>query len=705
MNRKIVIVLIISFILFGLLFFYYFTNLGKNKDQQSQIITSNAAKESQFIGLSLEEKNIKLREGIKLGDLDMARALIKEGANINAEIGSDKRTSLIFATLDGDLEMVRRIIELGADLNIQDISTGDTALMYAAKTNKYEIYNELIDAGARLDLKNESGETVFHIIGSDFLRRKKISEKSIGGNYYKSGGFVYFELPAERYFELVSSDYDTIKSLGGYYAKDKNNYYEGNKVLSVSDPDSFIVLSEGFAKDKNKIYYYPYSSDGNFYMCIKDIIVNMDASTFEISDSFIKDKNAVFELTNGGSCKYKKSNRSPEARDIGYDYIVDGDNIYNRQTKSCLSNIKSIDKASLKAVSDNYFFDKTKAYYFSQYNNEYKEIDTLTPQKIKCIDEQCDSWQYARIENDVYFEGKKIAAPVDVNSFKVLEVRNYARDNKNLYYRNVLVKDVNPDLIEWASYHSSGGLFIFNNNLYSNGIIISGVDVSKFRNSEGASLTVNGNSLYFPIQRRDVDLHFKDGKSNKGVLINKALLVDIPGGNMPFYSSTNNSDVVKIGVYAGDVYYYAESVDYVNMKTGKNIGGEIDNRKFIIRSNAIEYGLKYNFVNENGWKIYDLQDCKEGEDYYIDGFNINTSQYLFPERKKVICSEADMYGGIATLGLSIIGVNNNLSKIYFEIRSNEKCFEDRELYEFDVDSKEIKKILWPVSDILYSQIY
>ena len=59
----------------------------------------------------------------KMGDLETARRLIEEGADVNATYGFSE-TPLIFASEHGNLEMVSLILEKGADVNARAADDG-----------------------------------------------------------------------------------------------------------------------------------------------------------------------------------------------------------------------------------------------------------------------------------------------------------------------------------------------------------------------------------------------------------------------------------------------------------------------------------------------------------------------------------------------------------------------------------------------------
>ncbi len=100
------------------------------------------------------------------GDASRVRALLDQGADVNAAVRSrEKRspewgsTPLHYAVRDGHVEIVRLLIEKGADVNAGN-DRGVTPLHRAIHND--EIVKLLIDAGAKIDAGDDRGETPLH---------------------------------------------------------------------------------------------------------------------------------------------------------------------------------------------------------------------------------------------------------------------------------------------------------------------------------------------------------------------------------------------------------------------------------------------------------------------------------------------------------------------------------------------------------------
>ena len=93
------------------------------------------------------------------GDVEQARRLVKEGADINApqSVRYGEPILVRLAVLPS-ASGVKTAIELGADPNRGDF-VGRTALMVAAAANRTDAMRLLIDAGADVNLEGAAGRT------------------------------------------------------------------------------------------------------------------------------------------------------------------------------------------------------------------------------------------------------------------------------------------------------------------------------------------------------------------------------------------------------------------------------------------------------------------------------------------------------------------------------------------------------------------
>jgi len=92
-------------------------------------------------------------------DLDMAQALIKAGASLNAKTRVGSMTPLFMAAKSGNAAMIDLLLKSGADANVAG-STGTTPLMLAAASGKADAVKVLLARGADVNAKDiTNGQT------------------------------------------------------------------------------------------------------------------------------------------------------------------------------------------------------------------------------------------------------------------------------------------------------------------------------------------------------------------------------------------------------------------------------------------------------------------------------------------------------------------------------------------------------------------
>ncbi len=101
--------------------------------------------------------NTPLYSAAEIGDLNLVKLLLDNGANIEAKNGEYQATPLHGAVENYRLDVVKLLLNCGANVNAEDKGNW-TPLHYAADTNSLDIVKVLVDAHANLGAKGNYGK-------------------------------------------------------------------------------------------------------------------------------------------------------------------------------------------------------------------------------------------------------------------------------------------------------------------------------------------------------------------------------------------------------------------------------------------------------------------------------------------------------------------------------------------------------------------
>ncbi len=93
----------------------------------------------------------RLIEAVENDDLEAAKSLLQQGADVNSRNPENGLTVLMSAACHGNLEMTQLLVDAGADILTADSKTGATPLHKACQGGNLEIIKLLLDAGAFID--------------------------------------------------------------------------------------------------------------------------------------------------------------------------------------------------------------------------------------------------------------------------------------------------------------------------------------------------------------------------------------------------------------------------------------------------------------------------------------------------------------------------------------------------------------------------
>lgn len=348
-------------------------------------------------------------------------------------------------------------------------------------------------------------------------------------DYFVDKNNIYYAY--ENLEKIQGADKNSFEVLGNYIAKDKNNvYYKGRKMENV-DSASIKTFGNFIGKDKNRVFYITGNED------IKDA----DASSFEIMGDtyYFRDKNNIFVI--------KYSNDFPD----GEGFIK----------------LPNIDRNSFITLSEEIGKDKNGVYYIDE------KINGINPNKVKVIEKIGQDNYILQSENNYYLtfnsnsdlydrkndkiEAKKINnLNIDFSTFKYFGIFNYYKDKNSFYYHsdndfkkiksgidvgsaekvlelNDFVKDKNN-----LYYFSNGKIEKINLNIDVNSLVF--LD--------------NNNSSYSSYIKDRNNVYFVDNKNGKVRIVKNA--------------DKNTFQIVNgnYGVDRKNVYYDGEKLDSVGIE-------------------------------------------------------------------------------------------------------------------------------------------
>lgn len=120
-----------------------------------------------------EDKHTLLHLAAHIGRIKIIKALIKQGADVNAVSQSHRNTPLHVAI--GEIDVINALLDKGAKVDAVN-KLGDTPLHIAVKDGNVNLVKALLDKGANSLLKNKDGKTPKDLAIDDSM--KKLLEKA-----------------------------------------------------------------------------------------------------------------------------------------------------------------------------------------------------------------------------------------------------------------------------------------------------------------------------------------------------------------------------------------------------------------------------------------------------------------------------------------------------------------------------------------------
>lgn len=276
------------------------------------------------------------------------------------------------------------------------------------------------------------------------------------GEYAKDKNNVYYKENVLN--EADPKSFKSLSKISYGLGKDKNNLYFFEDKVNNIDVKTLEIMTDEFSiylKDKNGVYIL-FSYNGglpvdldNMIMSLK-ILKNVDKQTFQlISGGYSKDKNSVYYIGK------KIDGADPKNFKVLKDYIfTDEKNVYLYGEKK-----EEIDLQTLK------FFDNDSSYFFDK-NNIYFQGDKLENADFKSF--KTMELNFSKDKNNVYLGNEKIEG-ADAKTFEVIDIyAGFARDKNYLYSSNERIKNSDPYTFQRINEH----LVRDKNQFYSKGKVL-----------------------------------------------------------------------------------------------------------------------------------------------------------------------------------------------------------------------------------------
>ena len=516
--------------------------------------------------------------------------------------------------------------------------------------NVYKIESEITDS-IPIFSDNKINTKKISVDGLDVktFRALENSKDVTSIDYFVDKNNIYYAY--ENLEKIQGADKNSFEILSNYIAKDKNNvYYNGKKMENV-DSASVKTFGNFIGKDKNRVFYITGNED------VKDA----DASSFEIMGDtrYFRDKNNIFVI--------KYSNDFPD----GEGFIK----------------LPNIDRNSFITLSEEIGKDKNGVYYIDE------KINGINPNKVKVIEKIGQDNYILQSGNNYYLtfnsnkdlydrknnkiEAKKINnLNIDFSTFKYFGIFNYYKDKNSFYYHsdNDLKKIKSEIDVKSADKVLELNDFVKDkNNLYyfSNGKINKinlNIDVNSL-----VFLDNNGSSYSSYIKDRN-NIYFVDNENGKVKIVKNA--------------DKNTFQIVNgnYGVDRKNVYYNGEKLDSVGieglkifddyyLKDNKNVY-EIyttDDEKIKIRAiknlnidvASFENIFKEAFYKDKNSVYYvdmteDKQELKKLEGADADTFEPG----IFSKDKNSVFIDKQRLKGVSPKGFEILDNDLNFIKDY-----------------------------------------
>lgn len=516
--------------------------------------------------------------------------------------------------------------------------------------NVYKIEAEITDS-IPISSDNKINTKKISLDGLDVktFRALENSKNITSIDYFVDKNNIYYAY--ENLEKIQGADKNSFEVLGNYIAKDKNNvYYNGKKMENV-DSKSFKNFGNFIGKDKNRVFYITGNED------IKDA----DAESFEIMGDtrYFRDKNNIFVI--------KYSNDFPD----GEGFIK----------------LPNIDRNSFIALSEEFGKDKNGIYYIGE------KINGINPNNIRVIEEMGQDNYILQSENNYYLtfnsnsdlydrkndkiEAKKINnLNIDFSTFKYFGILNYYKDKNSFYYHSdnnfkkiksgIDVKSADKVLELNDFVKDKNNLYYFSNGKIEK--INLNIDVKSLEffddiDSSYSSYIKDRNNVYFVDNKNGKVKIVKNADKNTFQIVNGNYGVD---GKNVYYNGEKLDSVGIEGLKIFDDSYLKDNKNVYEIYTtddGKTKIRTIKNLNIDVAS--FENILKEAFYKDKNSVYYvdmteDKQELKKLEGADADTFELG----IFSKDKNSVFIDKQRLEGVSPKGFEVLNSDFNFIKDY-----------------------------------------
>ena len=312
-------------------------------------------------------------------------------------------------------------------------------IRYSPMGNWFELGNSKVDSA---DV--ESFEVIDRDFGKDrshIFYKRHVIDSEVDKETFRVEGFLCFDKD-KVYVPIEYTPFDLRERMP------ENRYM---MVIDRANPETYVKIDEDWSKD-DTYYFYNYQR------------VDVDYQTFEVlNNRFARDKNKVFLLK---TFSLLDSSIDPAtARKVNERYIVDKDYIYDFQQYresvevDSLVSFRCFDSNSINIIGENFLLFDDKVVFDG---DELPGVDSRSFQVVKD--------HYSKDKNHVY-AGSKMIEGADPASFEVLETIFYSKDKNYVYGGGILIENADVETFEPIDLNNSI-LYKDKNHTYQWGKII-----------------------------------------------------------------------------------------------------------------------------------------------------------------------------------------------------------------------------------------